>query len=65
MTHTAKIVSLVALSATTIPCLLYFAGAINHDAVKVAALVGTIAWFISTPTWMGKKLPMDAKEVEI
>ncbi len=61
----AKIVSLVALSAVIIPCLLYFTGAIGLDAVKWAALAGTIGWFIATPMWMSQKLPKDAAEVEI
>lgn len=61
----AKLVSLVALGATVVPCLLYFAGAVGHDTVKWTALAGTIVWFISTPLWMGRELPIDAKEVEI
>ncbi len=61
----AQIVSLLALAATIVPCLLYFFGAIGLDAVKLTALIGTIVWFIATPFWMGRKLPVDAKEVEI
>ncbi len=60
-----KLVSLIALGATIVPCLFYFTGVVNHDVVKVAALVGTIAWFIATPMWMGQESPMDASEVEI
>lgn len=60
-----KIVSLVALGVTIVPCLLYFGGWLGHEAVKTLALAGTIAWFCSTPFWMSRKLPVDAKEVEI
>ncbi len=60
-----KIVSLVALAATIVPCLLYFGGMMSHDAVKLAALIGTIVWFIATPLWMSRELPVDAAEVEI
>jgi hypothetical protein len=60
-----KIVSLIALAATTVPCLLYFGGMMSHEAVKLTALVGTIAWFIATPLWMGRELSVDAAEVEI
>lgn len=60
-----KLVSLVALAATIVPCLMYFGGMIGHDAVKLAALIGTIVWFIATPLWMGRKLPIDAQEVQI
>lgn len=65
MNNATKVISLAALGATIVPCLLYFGGAIDHGAVKAAALVGTIVWFIATPLWMGRELPVDAKEVEI
>lgn len=61
----AKLVSLVALVVTIVPSLLYFTDVIGHDAVKWAALVGTVMWFIATPLWVGRKLPIDAAEVEI
>lgn len=65
MSMPAKLISLVALGATVVPCLLYFGGLIGHEAVKLTALAGTIAWFIATPLWMGRELPVDASEVEI
>ena len=61
----AQIVSLVALAATIVPSLLYFTGTLEHDAVKWTALAGTAVWFIATPLWMGRELPVDATEVEI
>ena len=61
----AKLVSLVALAATIVPSLLYVAGMIGHEPVKWLALLGTIVWFIATPMWVGRKLPIDATEVEI
>ncbi len=60
-----QIASLIALAATIVPSLLYFAGLIGHDAVNVAALVGTIAWFIVTPIWMGRTASIDDQEVQI
>ena len=60
-----KIVSLVALLATLVPCLLYFGGILGHDAVKILALIGTIVWFIATPMWMSRKLSVADSEVEI
>lgn len=60
-----KIVSLVALAATIVPCLLYFVGMLGHDAVRMLALIGTIVWFIATPMWMSRKLSVADKEVEI
>ena len=65
MTNAAKLASLAALSLVIIPCLLYFAGTISLNAVKGAALAGTLGWFIATPMWMSRKLPVDAAEVEI
>jgi hypothetical protein len=65
MFRIAKIGSLVALAVTILPSLLYLAGAIPHDAAKWGTFVGTILWFIVTPLWMGRELPVDAGEVEI
>ena len=61
----AKLISLIALVAVTLPCILYFAGSIEHETVIATALAGTIVWFIATPLWMGRKLPIEVKEVEI
>ncbi len=60
-----KIASLLALFLVIVPCLLYFVGSIGLEAVKWSALAGTIAWFIFTPQWMSRELPVDASEVEI
>ncbi|QEG22909.1 hypothetical protein [Mariniblastus fucicola] len=55
MSPIAKLVSLVALIVTVAPSLLYFFGVLSLDAMKWIALAGTIAWFVSTPMWMGRK----------
>ncbi len=60
-----KLVSLLALLATILPSLLYFKGMMGHEAVKWITLTGTIVWFIATPLWMGRELPLGADEVEI
>lgn len=65
MNNIAKIVSLITLGMVVVPCLLYFAGAMSLDSVKLTGLIGTIGWFSATPLWMGRELPVDAKEVEI
>ncbi len=65
MHSAAKLTSLIALAATIVPTLLYFGGLIGHDAVKWMALLGTIVWFVVTPIWMGRELPIDSTEVEI
>ncbi|WP_436717517.1 hypothetical protein U8335_11875 [Roseiconus lacunae] len=65
MNYIAKLVSLITLGLVIGPCLLHLMGTIGLDTVKVAALGGTVGWFIATPIWMGRKLPVDASEVEI
>ncbi|MGB7344127.1 MAG: hypothetical protein WBD20_07930 [Pirellulaceae bacterium] len=65
MNQIAKVVSLVTLLLVVLPCVLFFYGVISLDNVKVAALIGTIGWFIATPMWMSRELPVDANEVEI
>lgn len=65
MKNCAKLMSLITLCMIIIPCLLFFAGTIDLPMVKTIALVGTIGWFLSTPVWMSRKLPVDAAEVEI
>lgn len=65
MQYIVKAASLITLSLIIVPCLLYFSGAIRLDAVKWTALAGTIGWFIFTPMWMSRKLPIDHAEVEI
>ena len=46
-------ISLVAVAATLIPSVLYLSGAVSHDAAKTISLVGTVAWFVATPLWVG------------
>lgn len=65
MYKVAKLFSLLSLCLVILPCFLFFAGALGLDVVKWLALGGTIAWFIATPVWMNRKLPVDASEVEI
>ena len=65
MDHVAKLVSLISLGFILFSCLLFSAGAIGLDATKLIALIGTVAWFLATPVWMSRKLPIDAAEVEI
>ena len=65
MSNITKIVSLISLGLVVLPCVLLFAGAIGLDTVKLLALIGTVAWFVATPMWMSRKLPVDASEVDI
>jgi uncharacterized membrane protein YfcA len=50
-----KIASALALAGIVVPPLLYFWGDLPHDAVNTIALLATIAWFVATPLWMGRR----------
>lgn len=65
MNHILKPLSLLALAGVIVPCLLFFAGIIDHQMVKWISLLSTIVWFAVTPFWMGRQLPPDAAEVEV
>lgn len=60
-----KILSLVALAITIVPCLLFFFGLLDQETMKWIALAGTIFWFIVTPLWMGREVPGEATRAEI
>lgn len=65
MSTPLKAISFVAILLVTVPCVLYFFGALSHDAVLSTALVGTVLWFAATPFWMGREGSVDADQVEI
>jgi hypothetical protein len=65
MTNISKAVSLISLGFVLVPCMLFFAGGMELETTKLLALIGTFAWFVATPMWMSRKLPIDASEVEI
>ncbi len=64
MANIAKLISFAALALTIVPSGLYFTGVAEHASVKWIALVGTVAWFIATPLWMGRALPEDSSKAE-
>lgn len=51
----ARIVSWMALAATIVPALLFFADRLELAELKTWMLAGTIAWFAATPLWMDRK----------
>jgi len=65
MNSLAKIGSMMGLAAVVAPPMMYLAGWLSLAVVQGCALVGTMLWFALTPSWMGRKLPLDAKQVEI
>lgn len=55
MNSISRTVSLLALAATLIPCLLYFFGVLSLEPMKWTTLVLTIVWFATTPLWIGRE----------
>ena len=51
----AKIISLLVLVALIAPSIMYLAGKIELDQVKIWMTVSTIVWFISASLWMWKE----------
>ncbi len=50
-----QIISAIALGLTVIPSMLFFSGRMELDMMKWLMLLATIAWFVVTPLWMGRK----------
>ncbi len=65
MNSIAKIVSLIALVITLLPCVLYFRGVMDAPQMKSTMLVGTLLWFAVTPIWMGRQPEVDDLEVQV
>lgn len=51
----AQLVSWLSIAAVVVPGAVYLAGAVELERVKGVMLIATVAWFISTPLWMGTK----------
>ena len=51
-----KIVSLIGLLLTMIPPVLIFMGKIELDSTKILMAFGMVAWFVSAPFWINKKI---------
>ena len=49
-----RILSYIGLGLTLIPSFLVFAGEITLDSNKLIMLMGTVLWFITSPSWMNK-----------
>jgi hypothetical protein len=54
MRRLLQLVSWIALLGTVAPSTLYLTGTMQLPQVKLVMLVATIAWFASTPFWMGR-----------
>jgi hypothetical protein len=52
MVTAARIVSWLALGATILPAVFYFAGSMALDQTKLWMLAATVVWFATAPAWM-------------
>jgi len=50
-----QIVSWIALAGTILPSVLFLTGTLELDRLKQVMLAATVAWFVFTPLWMGRK----------
>jgi hypothetical protein len=50
-----QIISWIAFGLTMLPSILFFAGKMDLDRVKLWMLIATVAWFAATPLWMGRE----------
>lgn len=55
MVLVTKLISWISLVALIAPAILFLAGRMELDQVKLIMLIATIVWFVSTPTWMWKE----------
>ena len=55
MKRIAQLISYLALAATLLPPLLFFADRIDLPATKACMLAAAVVWFIATPLWMEHK----------
>ena len=52
MKRLARVISMLALIATILPSLLFFADRISLADAKWWMLIAMIVWYVSTPVWM-------------
>jgi hypothetical protein len=52
MKKIAKAVSMLALVATILPALLFFADMLSLPQAKAWMLISALAWYLSAPLWM-------------
>jgi len=55
MKRVAQIISYLALGATLLPAILFFADQLALPVAKLWMLVAAVVWFVATPLWMEHK----------
>ena len=51
-----QITSWIALAATILPSILFLASKLDLEHAQWIMLAATLAWFVATPLWMGRKV---------
>ena len=49
-----QVISWLALAATILPSVIFFADKLGLDRTKQIMLAATVVWFVITPFWMGR-----------
>ncbi len=52
MKRVAQLISYLALAATLLPAVLFFADKLDLPTVKLWMLAAALVWFAATPLWM-------------
>ena len=55
MKRIAQVISCLALAATLLPAVLFFADAMALSAARLWMLAAALVWFVATPFWMEHK----------
>ena len=55
MKRIAQLISCLALAATLLPAVLFFADKLELPAAKLWMLAAAVVWFVATPLWMEHK----------
>jgi hypothetical protein len=55
MKRIAQLISYLALAATLLPAVLFFADAMPLPTARLWMLVAAVVWFVATPFWMERK----------
>jgi len=50
-----SLISYAALALLTVPSILYLAGSLSLDSMKLLMLIATVLWYVVTPLWMDRK----------
>jgi hypothetical protein len=55
MKRIAQVISYLALAATLLPAVLFFADKLELPLARLWLLVAALVWFVATPLWMEHK----------